>query len=202
MLTFILGGARSGKSDLALKLAAANGRDVTFVATMRELDNEMRERVAAHRAARPGEWQTVEAPVELVEAVRRVPERGCVVIDCVTVWVANVLMDALPEPDDAPAEAVDRVSREITDGVGKLGRWAASFDGEVIVVSNDVGSGVVPAYQLGRVFRDVVGAANRVLAAEAERSYYVIAGMALDLRAMGARSIDEVADGAIEDDGA
>jgi adenosylcobinamide kinase/adenosylcobinamide-phosphate guanylyltransferase len=195
MLTFILGGARSGKSDLALKLATASGRDVTFVATMRELDDEMRDRVAAHRASRPGAWATIEAPTALPEAVRVIAAERCVVIDCVTVWIANVLLDALPDPDDAPASAVDAAARDVIEAVRELADWASAYDCDVIVVSNDVGSGVVPPYRLGRAFRDVVGAANRVLAAQAERSYYVIAGMALDLRAMGARSIDDVASG-------
>jgi adenosylcobinamide kinase/adenosylcobinamide-phosphate guanylyltransferase len=192
-LTLILGGARSGKSELATKLAEASGRDVLFVATMRELDDEVRARVAEHRDARPAHWRTVEAPVELTSALREHGRNGeFVVIDCVTVWIANVIMDALPDPDGARIESVDEVLSDISRRVADLAAWADGFDGDVAVVSNEVGSGVVPAYQLGRIFRDAAGAANKTLAAEAGRSYYVIAGMALDLRALGALPIDAI----------
>ena len=194
MLTFILGGARSGKSELATKLAAASRRDVLFVATMRELDGEMRARVAAHKAERPPSWRTIEAPADLLHAVQsEAPSGEFVVIDCVTVWIANRLMDALPEPEAAPAEDIDRVTADVAREVGELSAWAAAFDGEVAIVSNDVGAGVVPAYRLGRIFRDATGAANKTLAAGAARAYYVVAGMALDLRAIGAVPIDAVA---------
>ena len=193
MLTFILGGARSGKSELATNLAAASGRDVLFVATMRELDDEMQARVAAHRADRPAAWRTVEAPIDLLPALQSEARSGAfVVIDCVTVWIANRLLDALPEPDGASTEDADRVTAEVAREAGALAAWASTFDGDVAIVSNDVGSGVVPAYRLGRVFRDATGAANKTLAAAAARAYYVIAGMALDLRALGAVPIDAV----------
>jgi adenosylcobinamide kinase/adenosylcobinamide-phosphate guanylyltransferase len=191
MLTFILGGARSGKSELATRLAASSGRDVLFVATMRELDDEMRARVAAHRAERPASWRTIESPIDLLHAVQsEATSGGFVVIDCVTVWIANRLMDALPDPDGAAAEDVDRVSAELARDVSRFASWAGAFDGDVAIVSNDVGGGVVPAYRLGRVFRDATGAANKTLAAAAARTYYVVAGMALDLRALGAVPID------------
>jgi adenosylcobinamide kinase/adenosylcobinamide-phosphate guanylyltransferase len=193
MFTLILGGARSGKSELATKLADASGRDVLFVATMREFDEEVRARVAVHRAKRPAGWRTVEAPIELTAALREHSRRGeFVVIDCVTVWIANLIMDALPDPDAAPIDAVDRVTEFIDRQVTDLSNWAVAFEGNIAVVSNDVGSGVVPAYRLGRIFRDAAGAANKALAAAAGRSYYMIAGMALDLRASGALPIDAV----------
>jgi adenosylcobinamide kinase/adenosylcobinamide-phosphate guanylyltransferase len=196
MLTFILGGARSGKSELATNLAAASGRDVLFVATMRELDDEMRARVAAHRSDRPASWRTVEAPIDLLRALHSEARSGAfVVIDCVTVWIANRLLDALPDPDGASPEDVDRVTADVAREAGALAAWASAFDGDVAIVSNDVGSGVVPAYRLGRVFRDATGAANKTLAAAAARAYYVIAGMALDLRALGAVPIDGVTSG-------
>ena len=193
MLTFILGGARSGKSELATKLAAASGRDVTFFATMRELDDEVRVRVAAHRADRPTDWRTVEAPVDLLAALESdARQGGYVVIDCITVWIANLLLDGLPEPDAAPIETIDAMTRDIHRAVQAVAGWAAGYDGDVAIVSNDVGSGVVPAYVLGRIFRDAVGAANKTFAARAERAYYVVAGMALDLRALGALPIDDI----------
>jgi adenosylcobinamide kinase/adenosylcobinamide-phosphate guanylyltransferase len=194
MLTFILGGARSGKSELALKLAATSGRDVLFVATMRELDDEMRSRVAAHRATRPDAWRTIEAPTELPGALREhAKPGGFVIVDCVTVWIANLLMDAMPDPDAASIDEADALLDNIAMGVRELCGWATAHDGDVAIVSNEVGSGIVPAYRLGRLFRDGTGAANKMLAAASGHAYYVLAGMALDLRALGAVPIDAVA---------
>lgn len=192
MLTFILGGARSGKSELATHLASAAREPVLFVATMRELDDEMRERVAAHRAQRPGEWRTVEAPVDLVRAARGAAE-PVIIVDCVTVWISNLLLDALPDPDAASGEAVAECVRDIDRQVRAFAEWASAYSGEVIVVSNDVGNSVVPPYRLGRIFRDCVGSANKTFAARAATAYYVIAGMAIDLRAAGALPIGAVA---------
>ena len=193
MLTFILGGARSGKSELATKLAAASGRDVLFVATMRELDDEMRSRVTAHRAARPSAWRTIEAPTDLLGALREHAKGGeFIVVDCLTVWIANVLMDALPDPDAASVDEADAVLDDIAMGARELCDWASAHDGGVAIVSNEVGSGVVPAYRLGRLFRDATGSANKMVAAGSDRAYYVVAGVVLDLRAL-AMPIDAVA---------
>jgi adenosyl cobinamide kinase/adenosyl cobinamide phosphate guanylyltransferase len=184
-LTLILGGARSGKSDFALQLARASGRPVMFVATMDAGDDELRARVARHRAERPAEWQTMEAPVALVETIERTSAGAFVIIDCATLWVSNLLMAALPSADDASVDDVGAAIDGIVERVGALAAWSAAFDGEVAVVSNEVGSGIVPAYALGRAFRDALGAANRILAARAERVYSCVAGIAVDVKASG-----------------
>lgn len=195
MLTFILGGARSGKSDLAAKLAAAGGRDVLFVATMRELDDEMRARVAAHQAARPPHWRTIQAPVDVGAALQQHARKGeFVIVDCVTAWIANVILDALPDPDAASIDAVAALMVSIEQQTADVIGWARRFEGDVAVVSNDVGAGVVPAYALGRIFRDATGSANKALAAAAGRTLYVIAGLALDLRALGGLPAEAAAD--------
>lgn len=195
MLTFILGGARSGKSDFAAKLAAASGRDVLFVATMRELDDEMRSRVAAHRSTRPPAWRTAEAPIDLRGGLEQHAQHGdFVIVDCVTAWISNLLLDALPDPETASTATVDALKTRIATQTADVVAWALRFDGDVAVVSNDVGSGVVPPYALGRVFRDATGSANKAFAAGAGRTYYVIAGLALDLRALGALPIDAAAE--------
>jgi len=195
MLTFILGGARSGKSDFAAKLAAASGRDVLFVATMRELDDEMRTRVAAHRSTRPPAWRTAEAPVDLRRGLEQHAQPGhFVVVDCVTAWISNLILDALRDPETASTATVDALKSRIATQTADVVAWALRFEGDVAVVSNDVGSGVVPPYALGRVFRDATGSANKSFAAAAGRTYYVIAGLALDLRALGALPIDAAAE--------
>src|SRR6266571_4379187 len=159
MLTLILGGARSGKSDFALKLASSSGRGVLFLATMEPGDDETRARIVAHRAQRPREWRTIEEPRAVVEALRRNARAGdFVLLDCITLWVSNLLIDAAgAEPD---ADALTHAASNVKSQIVALVEWALSFDGEVVFVSNEVGLGVVPAYPLGRAFRDALGAAN------------------------------------------
>lgn len=170
-LVFLLGGARSGKSALAVRLAAESGAPVVFVATteLRGGDEELRARVDAHRAERPSSWTTVEEPLELSRALREAPAEACVVVDCLTLWTSNALEAGM---DDA---AVERAAVEAAD-------VAASREALTVVVSNEVGLGVVPATPLGRRFRDVLGRVNGVFAAAAERASLVVAGRELELR--------------------
>ncbi len=187
MMTLILGGARSGKSDLAVKLAEDSRRPVLMLATMQPADDEMRARVAAHRGSRPGAWRTVEEPIDVVETLRtRARPSDFVLMDCVTLWVSNLLLARLPDIDTISArdaaDALDNV-RKATDD---LLAWALDFEGDLAIVSNEVGTGLVPPYPLGRVFRDALGAANRLLAERAGRVSYVVAGLVLDLYALGA----------------
>jgi adenosylcobinamide kinase/adenosylcobinamide-phosphate guanylyltransferase len=189
-LTLILGGARSGKSDYALQLARESGRPVTFVATMEPLDEDLRARVARHRGERPAAWRTLEAPIMLVEALKDIRPGAFIVVDCITMWVSNLLLKALPAADAAtPAEA-RAACNSIPGRVGALATWCASYDGIVAAVSNEVGSGVVPANALGRAFRDALGSANRALAARADRVFYVVAGLAADIKAQGATTVE------------
>ena len=188
MLTLILGGARSGKSALAERLAAASGRPVLFVATLEPGDDEMRARIAAHRAARPATWRTVEEPLAVVEALRTQARAGdFVVLDCVTLWVSNMLLAGGDAGRDAPDD--EAVAAAIARA-GEFVDWAAAFDGEVAAVSNEVGMGLVPPYPLGRAFRDALGPANRVIAARAAHVHYLVAGLALELKSLGAVPID------------
>jgi adenosylcobyric acid synthase len=161
-LTFLLGGARSGKSALAAELAGDG--PVTFVATGTAGDEEMAERIALHRAERPAGWITVEEPVALRDAVASA--EGTVVVDCLSLWVAN-LFEAGWADADVEAEAAE-TARVAT------GR-------RTIAVSNEVGLGVVPATPLGRRYRDVLGRVNASWADAAEDAYLVVAGRALRL---------------------
>jgi adenosyl cobinamide kinase/adenosyl cobinamide phosphate guanylyltransferase len=158
-LTFLLGGARSGKSALALRLAARHD-EVVFVATGEARDDEMAERIARHRAERPAHWRTVEEPLRLRAAIEAVPPGACLVVDCLSLWVANLLEAGAP---------VD----------GEAARAAAARPGPTITVSNEVGLGLVPTTPLGREYRDVLGRANAAWAAAAERAFLVVAGRAL-----------------------
>jgi adenosylcobyric acid synthase len=161
-LTFLLGGARSGKSALALSLAGDG--PVTFVATGTAGDDEMAERIERHRAERPAGWVTVEEPVALRDAVAAA--QGTVVVDCLSLWVANLLEAGWA---DAEVEAEAVAAAQVAAGR------------RTIAVSNEVGLGVVPATPLGRRYRDVLGRVNASWAAAAEDAYFVVAGRALRL---------------------
>jgi adenosyl cobinamide kinase/adenosyl cobinamide phosphate guanylyltransferase len=161
-LTFLLGGARSGKSALALELASRSGGPVTFIATATAGDEEMAARIAAHREERPGEWVTVEEPVRLAEALAAAD--GTVVVDCLTLWVANLLEAQIAGIEEQAADAA-----------------AIAAGKRTIAVSNEVGLGVVPATPLGRHYRDVLGRVNAAWADAAEATLLVVAGRALPL---------------------
>jgi adenosyl cobinamide kinase/adenosyl cobinamide phosphate guanylyltransferase len=168
-MTLLLGGARSGKSALAVRLALAGGSDVTMIATGEAGDDEMQARIAAHRAERPAGWATIEAPREL-EAALAVPSgEGTVVLDCLTLWVANLL-----EAGTDDGELLRRAERAAVR--------ASARPGFTVVVSNDVGAGIVPVNALARRYRDLLGAVNAVFAAHAARALYVVAGRVLELR--------------------
>ncbi len=193
MLTLILGGARSGKSDLAQRLAIASVRDVLFLATMQPGDDETRARVAAHRAERPPAWQTIEEPLDIVRALdANAPRAAFVIVDCLTLWITNLLLNELPG-DDADGSSLADAARALDVIRGRTSQlldWAAAYDGEISIVSNEVGMGVVPAYPLGRIFRDALGSANRTIAEGADRVYYLVAGLALEMKSLGALPLD------------
>lgn len=185
MLVFILGGARSGKSRAAESLAQSGGRPVTYVATAVAADDEFRTRVTEHRRRRPPEWETVEEPVAVTAAVAARPGRT-LIVDCLGFLVTNVLFDAAVDPesdsstsDPSRAEAAERRALELVE---ELAAAAAGHDGLVIVVSNEVGQGVVPPYPAGRLFRDVLGRANQIMAAHAQQVLYMVAGIPVVLR--------------------
>jgi adenosylcobinamide kinase/adenosylcobinamide-phosphate guanylyltransferase len=185
MLTLILGGARSGKSDLAQRLAAAGGGDVVFIATMEAGDDELRAKVAAHRTQRPATWRTIEEPIAVEDAVATCAPGSTVVVDCLTMWVTNLLLARTDADRDTVTDATTAIDA-VAARAARLARAASAHDGDLIVVSNEVGLGLVPPYPLGRAFRDALGSANRIFAAEAGRVYFTVAGLALDVRAMGA----------------
>ena len=167
-LTFLVGGASSGKSSLALRLAAESGRAVVFVATSESRDEEMAARIERHRAERPPDWSTVEAPLDLAGTLAAAPEEACVVVDCLTLWTSNALEAGWSD------EAVERAA-------GEVAGLAAARSAPTVVVSNEVGLGVVPDTPLGRRYRDVHGRVNAVFAGAAERACLVVAGRALEL---------------------
>jgi len=173
-ITLILGGARSGKSRYAQELAETLSRKVLYVATAEALDDEMKARIEAHRRARPSFWKTVEAARDVAAAIEdHVADADVVIIDCITLLLSNVA------DEDTGVEVWEERA------AGELGRLVALADvsrARFIVVSNELGLGLVPTYPLGRGFRDVVGWANQMLARRAAEVYFMVAGIPLALK--------------------
>ena len=167
-LVLLIGGARAGKSALALELASSWKGEVTFLATAEGRDNEMAERIARHREQRPADWTTLEEPLELRAALESLADDAFVILDCLTLWLANRLEHGDAE-EDVLAEA------------GRVARVAAARAAPVVAVTNEVGLGVVPATPLGRVYRDLLGEVNRTFARCADTAFLVVAGRALPL---------------------
>lgn len=174
--TLILGGARSGKSTYAQHVAETSGQPVTFVATAVAFDQEMTDRIAVHRAERPADWRTIEAPSAVGRAIQAADPAEMVLLDCLTLLVNNVILD-LPEPLDA-SMAQAAIDAEVDELI------AAHIQGQAdwIVVSNEVGLGLVPGYPLGRVYRDVLGRANQRLATYASKVIFMVAGLPLTVK--------------------
>lgn len=178
-LILLLGGVRSGKSMLAERMAKELGGDqVLFVATAQAGDDEMHARIAAHQQARPTGWRTLEAPLQVAEQLRHVdfPLPPVIVLDCITLLASNVLL-TLPD-DCSTAEAMNAVLAEI----GALLTFQQTTEATWIVVTNEVGMGVVPPYRLGRLYRDALGAANQKLAQAADEVLLLVAGLPWRLR--------------------
>jgi adenosyl cobinamide kinase/adenosyl cobinamide phosphate guanylyltransferase len=186
-LTLLLGGARSGKSALAMRMAASGppattvigttviGTTVigtTVIATAEALDDEMAERIASHRWDRPSSWATIEEPLDLRTALGSIPANGTVVVDCLTLWVANLV-------------GAGRSDADVTAQAGTVAAGAGERVGRVIVVSNEVGAGIVPGDALSRRYRDLLGQVNAVFADHATDAFLVVAGRVLPLMPAG-----------------
>jgi adenosylcobinamide kinase/adenosylcobinamide-phosphate guanylyltransferase len=201
-LIVVLGGARSGKSSfaerLAAQLAAPRGDRVTYVATSEANDEEMTARVARHRAARRATWTTVECPLAGPGFVREpAAGTGVFLLDCVTFWVTNLLFSSgafggSRPPDEGfnyddsllSAEQEHAASARVQAGIDDLLAAIVETGATLIAVSNEVGLSVVPEYPLARLYRDELGRANQRLAAAAGQVYFLVAGYALDVKAL------------------
>ena len=169
MKELILGGARSGKSALALRRAADSGLTITWLATAQALDAEMAERIARHRDERPDGWRTVEEPLRLAQALQGCAAAdGCIVVDCLTLWLTNLML----------AEDAGLLERETAALLAAL----PQLPGAVILVANEVGLGIVPDNALARRFRDEAGRFNQAAAALCGRVTFVAAGLPLQLK--------------------
>lgn len=179
--SLILGGARSGKSAYAERLASESGKEVIYIATASAGDSEMAARIEHHRKQRPAHWTTVEEGLSLASALRtwRAPQR-VVLVDCLTLWLTNLLFsDGTEYPDVGALTLPDRFHAERTALLDEIARHEA---GAIIFVSNEVGMGIVPYGAVSRAFADEAGRLNQAVAAVCDHVAFVAAGLPLTLK--------------------
>ena len=165
-LPLVLGGARSGKSRHAETLIEALPAPWTYIATAQAYDEEMRARIAEHRARRSPDWRTIDAPMALPEALRAVPPGRPVLVDCLTLWLTNLIL----------------AERDIAIATGDLMLACREAQGPIVLVSNEVGLGIVPENALARRFRDEAGRLHQRLASQAERVVFMVAGLPMQVK--------------------
>ena len=185
-LVLVTGGGRAGKSDFAQDLAQSHGGDsgVLFVATAEVTDPEMEERIRRHKSSRPPEWRTVEEPIDVAGAITGALAEGggepIVLVDCINFWVSNQI---LRHQGEWAAEA----ETTILGSVDRLLECYSANGSTFILVTNEVGLGLVPTHPLGRRFRDALGRVNQVLARAADRVYLVVSGIPVELKSLSAQ---------------
>jgi adenosylcobinamide kinase / adenosylcobinamide-phosphate guanylyltransferase len=175
-MTLILGGARSGKSGYAQSRLLAAGKPVLFVATAEAGDEEMAQRISAHRLGRPADWVTLEAHTRVGQAIGNAAATPYVLLDCMTLLASNILMSC-PEPVD------EKLYEQKMDWeLDELMAAYRSHAGEWLIVSNEVGLGLVPPYPLGRIYRDGLGKVNQKLAQLADRVIFMVSGLPMTVK--------------------
>lgn len=190
-LTLVIGGARSGKSAYAVELATAVGRSTLYVATAEPIDAEMKARIRRHRRQRSQTWRTLEEPLAFARRIAAEAEPGdTVIVDCLTVWLGNLLEKGIGDASNPGAAETRRVRRQALGELALLCELPKKKRVNLIVVSNEVGAGLVPPYPLGRVYRDLLGEANQFVAHRAAKVVLLVAGIPVDLK-MLTRRIDK-----------
>ena len=177
----ITGGARSGKSYFAQELALKSGKPVLFVATAVAGDEEMRQRIEEHQRTRPPAWSTLEVTTHVGDKIRqKIAGAQVVIVDCITLLVSNIVSRYI----DQTGEQIDTslVKKEVASEISELAECINGIDTSFIVVTNEVGMGLVPDNQMGRLYRDLLGKANRLLAQQADEVYLMVDGLAVPIK--------------------
>ncbi len=177
-ITFIIGGARSGKSLFALREASRINGPKAYIATAEALDEEMKERIEKHKVERGSDWDTYEEPINAINVLSEIKDRySAAVLDCLTIWLSNILLRTqMPEHRD---KTVDECIQKLVDGLRSLN---SSHSLNLFIVSNEVGMGIVPEHKLGRQFRDLAGMLNQKVAEIADEVYLVTAGIPIKIK--------------------
>lgn len=191
-IILILGGARSGKSKFAEMVARSKGgAEVIYLATSEVRDDEMEERIRKHRQTRPATWETVEEPYQVSQVLAGLPAGRVVLLDCITVLISNLLLQGenvgIEEKEFEPAGKEPEVMQEIKAIIAA----ARKKNLDLILVSNEVGQGLIPMYKLGRQYRDIAGRVNQLLAEAADEVYLCIAGLPVEIKEIGMKNLDK-----------
>lgn len=182
-LILVTGGARSGKSTFAEETARKLGENILYIATSIAFDEEMKERIRKHREQRPANWETVETYKDMdVHLSGRLAGRDAVLLDCITVMVSNLMLEKAMDWEDVDPKAINEVESRVKTEMEKLIDTAARSDIPFIIVTNELGMGVVPPSVLGRAVRDIAGRANQMLAKTAEEVYLCVSGIPVRIK--------------------
>ncbi len=176
----LTGGARSGKSRYAQELAARSGQPVLFVATAQAGDEEMKRRIEEHQRGRPATWATLEVRGHLGQSIRtNIGNARTVLVDCITLLINNLLSKYGYDESNID---VSRLEKEVADEIGELIKSIDEVNADFIIVTNEVGLGLVPANPIGRLYRDLLGRANQMLAARADEVYFMVSGLPITVK--------------------
>ena len=199
MITLVLGGARSGKSSFAQQIAwQRGGYDVIYLATALSGDEEMAARIKDHRQSRPIEWKTIEEPLQVSKIFSALPPGQVVVLDCLTILISNILLrEAEAGPTDFDFAAAGN-EKEVFLEIEMMLKHSREKKLDLIMVSNEVGQSLVPTYRLGRLYRDVVGRANQLLAGVAEQVYLLYAGLPVEIKELAQKHLNQYHNGGDE----
>lgn len=182
-LIMVTGGARSGKSTFAEESAKGLGKNILYIATSTDFDEEMKERIKRHRRQRPPEWDTVEAYKGMdVVLAGRLNGREVVLLDCITIMVSNIMLEKAMDWDGICPDEISSVEDNVKDEIDKLINVVKAADIPFIIVTNELGMGVVPPYELGRAIRDIAGRANQMLAKAADEVYLCVSGIPVRIK--------------------
>lgn len=176
----VIGGARSGKSTFAESFVMERGKEVTYIATAQCLDEEMLRRVRLHRERRPAHWRLIEEPFDLTQPLKLAKPQEVIMIDCLTIYISNLLLQQAPDPDAVENWAV--IEQGLIEKLDIFVQACQTCAADVVIVSNEVGFSLVPPFPLGRVFRDVSGLINQRLGKIAASVYLVVAGIPVDIK--------------------
>ena len=180
-MILVTGGARSGKSSYAESLVGRGGRQVRYIATARAFDDEMRDRIARHKARRPANWSTYEGCYDLAQQMQGFD--GDVLLDCVTILTTNRMLDAAEDWDSAPLSLADECEAQLAR---EIDSWRAAITPQgntgLVIVTNELGSGLVPVYRFGRIFRDMAGRLNQRIAALADEVCLCVSGIPVKIK--------------------
>jgi adenosylcobinamide kinase/adenosylcobinamide-phosphate guanylyltransferase len=180
----VTGGARSGKSSYAEELCKNIGKDICYIATAKSIDSDMEDRIKKHRASRPDDWATIEkySSFEHLSDNEIFKTRDTFILDCVTIMITNIMFDKDIDYDTCTNDVLDAVERDILYEFTKLINLMKASEKNLIMVTNEVGTGLVPAYRLGSIFRDIAGRMNQFLASQSDEVYMTVCGLPQKLK--------------------